>query len=125
MTENTPCTELIGRIKEIAREVNRELGPGYSERVYHNAMEVGLREEGLKYETERIVPIRYKGHVIGNTRADLIVEGEIVVELKAVNVINQVMRIQLESYLRMTGLLHGLLINFSQQGDFVEYVKHT
>jgi GxxExxY protein len=49
------------------------LGPGYSERVYHNAMEVVLRKNGVPYETERIVPIVFEGHTIGNLRADIII----------------------------------------------------
>mgnify|MGYP000607183810 CR=1 FL=1 len=57
-------------IEDFAREIYSDLGPGYSERVYHNAMEVLLRERGIPYESERVVLIKFKGHVIGNLRID-------------------------------------------------------
>jgi GxxExxY protein len=57
-------------IEAFAREIYSQLGPGYSERVYHNAMEVLLREKGIPYESERIITIPFKGHVIGNLRAE-------------------------------------------------------
>ena len=54
------------RIEDMMKEIYAELGPGYSERVYHNAIEVRLRELKAMYESERIIPIYYRGHVIGN-----------------------------------------------------------
>ena len=63
-------------IEELCNRVFEELGPGYSERVYHNALEVLLRQRGIPYETERIIPIVFQGHTIGNLRGDLIVNGE-------------------------------------------------
>ena len=71
-------------IRDYAEHVYKVLGPGYSERVYHNAMEVVLRKNGVHYETERIVPIVFEGHTIGNLRADLILNNKTVVELKSV-----------------------------------------
>ena len=59
-------------IHEYVAEIYTILGPGFSERVYHNAIEVLLRENGISYETERIIPITFKGHTIGNLRADII-----------------------------------------------------
>ena len=67
-------------IREYAEHVYKVLGPGYSERVYHNAMEVVLRKNGVHYETERIVPIEFEGHTIGNLRADLILNNKTVSE---------------------------------------------
>ena len=75
-------------IQQYARHVYKVLGPGYSERVYHNAMEVVLRKNGVHYETERIVPIVFEGHTIGNLRADLILNNKTVVELKSVKTMN-------------------------------------
>ena len=71
-------------IQEYVKEIYDILGPGFSERVYHNAMEVILRERGISYETERIIPIVFKGHTIGNLRADIIINKTTVVELKTV-----------------------------------------
>ena len=75
-------------IRDYAEHVYKVLGPGYSERVYHNAMEVVLRKNGVHYETERIVPIVFEGHTIGNLRADLILNNKTVVELKSVKTMN-------------------------------------
>ena len=109
------------QIKEFANEVFKKLGPGYSERVYHNAMEVMLRENGIPYETERIVPIEFHGHVIGNIRADLIVNNNIVVELKAIKNIQPQMEIQARNYLQLLDLPLGMVVNFPQiHTDYVE-----
>lgn len=100
-------------MEEYARHIYRTLGSGYSERVYHNAMEVLLRKNGVAYESERIVPIEFEGHVIGNLRADLIVDGT-VIELKAVKSLNECMKSQTANYLKLTGHKKSLLINFPQ-----------
>lgn len=99
-------------IRSIADHIYKKLGAGYSERVYHNAFEVMLREKNIPYESERIVPIIFEGHVIGNLRADLIIDGKAVIELKAVKSTSSVMIEQLENYLELTGLSEGYLINF-------------
>ena len=104
-------------VREIAKKIQKELGPGYSERVYHNAFEVSLRQAGIPYESERIVPIAYENHVIGNLRADLIVDQSLVVELKSVRCLTPQMIDQLQNYLRLTGIAQGLLINFGFAGD--------
>jgi GxxExxY protein len=109
------------QIKNFANEVFSKLGPGYSERVYHNAMEVMLREHNIPYETERIVPIEFHGHTIGNIRADLIVANSIIVELKAVKNIQPQMEIQTRNYLQLLGLPHGMVVNFPQVNT--EYVE--
>jgi GxxExxY protein len=93
-------------------EIYSTLGPGFSERVYHNAMEVILRENGVAYETERIVPIVFKGHTIGNLRADIIIEKTTVVELKSVKTITDVMVSQARNYLRLLNLQEAYLVNF-------------
>jgi GxxExxY protein len=75
-------------------------------------MHIELGAYGLSYESERPVSVRYRETEITGQRVDLIVEGEIVVELKAVVRLDEVHRAQLISYLRTTGLRGGLLINF-------------
>jgi GxxExxY protein len=98
-------------IGEIAKEIWQELGPGFSERVYHNAFEVGLRERGIKYETERIILLFFKNRNIGNLRADLIV-GDTVVELKATTKLKDENRWQCRNYMKLLSLPKGVLINF-------------
>ncbi len=99
-------------VDTIARHVYLALGPGHSESVYHNAMEVGLRSYGIPYETERIIPIEYEGHIVGNMRADLIVNKEVIVELKSVRSINDAARLQAQQYMKLLGLSKAIVINF-------------
>ena len=101
-------TETIG----CAIEVHRALGPGFLGSIYRRAMRVELEARGLSYECERSVKVKYRGIEIPGQRIDLIVEGVIVVELKAVIRLDEVHRAQVISYLRSTGLRGGLLINF-------------
>jgi GxxExxY protein len=96
---------------ECAQEIMNALDSGYNECVYHKAFEVCLRNRGVDYESERIVPITFNNHVIGNVRSDLII-GDTVVELKSTRTLNDAMRIQLRNYLNLTGLKKGILINF-------------
>lgn len=105
--------------------IYNQLGPGYSERVYHNALEVLLRLDGVQYETERIIPIVFRGHTIGNMRADLIV-GNMIIELKSVKNLTDANRLQVQCYLRLLGLDQGLLVNFgSSDGLHMELISGT
>ena len=104
-------------IIQFSSDVFNCIGPGLSERVYHNALEVSLREKNIPYETERIIPIKFKNHIIGNLRADLIVNNELVVEIKAVNALTTQMTNQLKQYLKLlkeneNKTMKGILINF-------------
>ena len=99
-------------IHQYAQHVYKVLGPGFSEKIYHNAMEVVLRKNGIHYETERIVPIVFEEHTIGNLRADLILNNKTVLELKSVKTVNDVMVTQAQNYLKLTGLPEAYLINF-------------
>jgi|GEM_PF-787575 len=65
--------KLIKKVKNCARDVYKELGPGWKECVYQQALEVGLREKGIDYEDQRVLPISYKNHVVGEGIPDLIV----------------------------------------------------
>ena len=108
-------------IEALAKRIYTQLNSGYSERVYHNCMEVVLRKEGIQYESERIIPIYFEGHVVGNLRGDIIINNEIVLEFKAVKTLNEVMESQVRNYLRLTQLKTGYLINFPlQPGQGVE-----
>ena len=107
-------------IRSVAIRVWHSLGPGFSERVYHNAMEVGLRTLSIPYQTERIVPIMFDEHAIGNIRADLIVDSRIIVELKSVKTIKDEHRIQTRMYMKLLGLSEAVLINFPNSGSDLE-----
>ena len=99
-------------LKNISTKIFEKLGPGYSERVYHNAFEVELRLAGIQYETEKILPVIYEGHTVGNLRADLILAGRTIVELKSVTKLKDEFRNQVRNYGRLTGLESGYLVNF-------------
>jgi GxxExxY protein len=92
--------------------VHRALGPGFLESIYRTAMCIELDARHLAFERERPVRVSYRSVEIPGQRIDLIVEGLIVVELKAVAQLAGVHRAQLISYLRTTGLRGGLLVNF-------------
>jgi GxxExxY protein len=104
----------------MARKIWAELGPGFSERVYHNAFEVELRLRGIPYETERILPITYEGHNVGNLRADLVIDGQIIVELKSTTKLKDEFENQAKNYMRLTGIPSALLINFPAVSGEVE-----
>lgn len=107
--------EAIGKqIVDAAFQVHKELGPGLLESAYESCMIVELIEKGLKVERQLKLPIIYKGKVIdGGYRLDLVVEDEIIIELKSVDHILPVHEAQLISYLKLSGKRLGFLINFN------------
>ena len=104
-------------IEEMMKEVYSELGPGYSERVYHNAVEVILRERYIHYESERHILVKFRGHVVGQLRADIIINNSIVLELKAIKTLTDGMELQAQKYLDLTGLKTAYLVNFPLHSD--------
>lgn len=99
-------------VETLAKRIYSQLGAGYSERVYHNAMEVLLRQYNVQYESERIVQIPFEGHVIGNLRADIIINNETVLEFKTIKTLNEQSELQAQNYLRLMGLKIAYLINY-------------
>ncbi len=75
--------QLITEIIECAKRIRRQLGPGFLEKVYKNAMVVELRKLKLNFETEKLIQVLYDGIVVGEYRTDIIVEGKLILELKA------------------------------------------
>jgi GxxExxY protein len=96
-----------------AIEVHKNLGPGLLESIYEKAICCEFDLKSVKYENQVIVPILYKGKQLGEHRLDLLIENEIIVELKAVERYEPVFEAQLLSYLKLTGKHLGLLINFN------------
>ena len=97
-----------------AIEVHRALGPGLLESVYEVALAEELRAREIPFERQKPVPIRYKGLILEpGLRLDLVVGGELIVEVKSVEQLNDVHAAQLLTYLRMTGCPVGLLLNFN------------
>ena len=94
-------------------EVHRNLGPGFLESIYHRAVCIELDERGMSFEQEKTVDIVYKGRCLQGQRLDLVVEGSVVLEVKAVAQLEQIHGSQVVSYLKATGLSAGLLANFN------------
>ena len=107
--------ELTGKVIGCAMDVHRELGPGYLEKVYENALVIALRSCGMSADQQVPVPARFRGAVVGDFIADLIVDKRLIVELKVVSGLLPVHESQLVSYLKSTGIDVGLLINFGAQ----------
>jgi GxxExxY protein len=97
-----------------AIEVHKELGPGFLEKIYEEALKLQLSECGIRFESQKEVKVKFHGIEIGIHRMDLIIENQIVIELKAVKELLDIHMAQLRSYLKATGLKTGLLINFSK-----------
>ena len=109
MDENQLSNEVIGA----AIEVHKTIGPGLLESVYQECMVYELTNRGFQTAREVSLPVRYKGlQFPAAYRADIVVEDKLILELKAVEVLLPVYSAQLLSYLRMSGLKLGLLINF-------------
>ncbi len=104
--------ELTEQIIGIYYEVYNELGHGFLESVYQNSMFIALEAAGLIVQREFPVPVRFRGQVVGEYRADLIVQRAVIVELKAVHMLEKSHEIQLFHYLRATDYEVGLLLNF-------------
>ena len=104
--------QLISEVIECAKRIRRQLGLGFLEKVYKNAMVVELRKLKLNFETEKLIQVLYDGIVVGEYRTDIIVEGKLILELKATQDLSIANEVQLVNYLTSTQIDDGLLINF-------------
>ncbi len=113
MKDRDPLTE---RIIACCFTVHRELGPGFNEKIYHNALKLVLAQEGLSYQTEKEFRVLYQDKQVGKFRIDLVIEDEVIVEIKALTGnIPSVFGYQLLSYLKASKLHTGLLVNFGNK----------
>ena len=102
------------RIIGAAIEVHTQLGPGLLEKVYETALCAEFKLRGINYEQQQRISINYKGLDVGYYIADLIVENRANVEIKSVDKLEDVHTAQLLTYLKLTGLNAGLLLNFNE-----------
>jgi GxxExxY protein len=110
-----PLSDLTGKIIGCAMEVHRHLGNGFQEVIYQRALEIEMRLQGLEFSREHEMEIFYKGENIGLRRVDFFVEGQIMLELKAVIQLEDVHLAQAINYLEAYKLDIGLLINFGNK----------
>jgi GxxExxY protein len=105
---------LTSQILSACFEVSKELGAGFLESVYQNSLVIALRQKGVKVTTQYPLAVYFRGEVVGNFAADLLVEEKIIVELKAVALLAPEHQAQVINYLKATGIEVGLLVNFGR-----------
>ena len=105
--------DLTDRIIGAAIAVHRAIGPGLHEKSYQAALALEFTALGLAFEQKRVIPITHRGEIVGHHIPDFIVENAVVVELKAAAHIEPVFTTQVLTYLRLTGLRVGLIVNFN------------
>ncbi|MBI4699467.1 MAG: GxxExxY protein [Nitrospirae bacterium] len=103
-------------------EIYNELGEGFLESVYENALYIVLNGYGMSIERQRDIPVYFRGNIIGDFKADMIVNGRVVVELKAVSTLDPAHEAQLINYLKATNIEVGLLLNFGKKPEFKRFV---
>jgi len=106
--------ELSKKIIGAAIEVHRDLGPGFIESIYEQALKIEFAEHNFHFDSQKEIKIKYLGVEVGLHRLDLLVENQIILEIKAVKELLDVHFAQLRSYLKATGLKVGLLLNFAK-----------
>jgi GxxExxY protein len=111
MNEN----EIAAAVVDSAYRIHRSIGPGLFESVYHTLLCHELSKRGLIVEGEKVLSIRYDGILIPDAfRADIVVNGKVIVEIKSLETLGMVHKKQLLTYLKVSGLKLGLLINFGE-----------
>ncbi|MBO4723243.1 MAG: GxxExxY protein [Muribaculaceae bacterium] len=106
---------LISDILDCANIVRKALSPGYTEKVYENALMIELSKAGISAKQQSSIIVKYDDKVVGEFIADIFVENCVIIELKAVQNINEAHQAQLVNYLTATGIDNGLLINFGNE----------
>jgi GxxExxY protein len=110
-----PYSELTGAILGCCFDVMKELGPGFLEKVYKNALFIAMRQKGLQVEVERPYEVIFRGKVVGRYIADLVVNQTIIIELKCCDKLISEHQAQLFNYLKVACLPIGLLVNFRRR----------
>ena len=113
-----PLTE---KIIACCFRVHNELGPGFAEKIYHKALMIAFEDADLAYEAEKTFKVFFQDKKVGSFRLDLLVEGKVIVEIKALTGnVPEVFKYQVLSYLKASGLHVGLLINFGNKSCHIK-----
>ena len=120
-TDKLLYRELTFKIIGIFYRIHSTLGCGFPEKVYQRAIEVEFEKEGVKYEVEKIFEVTYSDKKVGSFRLDMVIDGKVIIEIKAVDRIPRVFREQLISQLKSSPYEVGLLVNFGAAK--LEYVR--
>jgi GxxExxY protein len=114
--------ELTAKIIRVYYDVYNELGHGFLEGVYERSMTFALWDAGLKADAQASIPVTFRGHLVGEYRADILVEDKVLVELKAVRALTAEHYAQVIHYLRATSIEVGLLFNFGSQPSLKRFL---
>lgn len=115
--------DITYKIRAAVFEVNREHGAGFLEKVYENALLIELRNQGLRADAQVPIQVLYKSNVVGEYMADILVEGTVVLELKAIDQLQKIHEAQVLNYLKATRKTLGMLINFRHpKADIKRYI---
>ena len=109
---------ITDRILKVFYEVYNELGHGFLESVYHRSLVLALKSVGLNVSSRVSIPVWFRGTRVGRFEADILVEGCVLLELKAARMLDSSHRAQLLNYLRATEIEVGLLLNFGEKPEF-------
>ena len=112
MVRTMDIDKLTERIIGCAYLVHNTLGPGFLEKVYENSLRIELQKAGLKVKQQEPINVYYNDELVGEFYADLMVDGCVIVELKAIRELAKEHEVQIVNYLNATGINDGLLINF-------------
>ena len=116
--------QITAKIIGCVHQVSNVLGPGFLEKVYENALAVELGQVGLEVEQQHRIEVRYKTVLVGDFVADLLVDGCVIVEIKAVKTLDDIHTAQCVNYLKATGLQVCLLVNFGSPKATVKRVVY-
>lgn len=111
-------SEITGTILECFFKVYNSLGYGFLEKVYERALIIELRHAGLQCSVQHPIKVYYEGEIVGDYFADIMVEGKVIVELKAADALCEEHEFQLVNYLKATDIEVGLLLNFGKKPQF-------
>jgi len=114
--------ETTEKIIGVFYDVYNELGHGFLESVYEESMAIALREAGQQVIQQAPITVYFRGQVVGDFRADLLINDEVIVELKAARAIESMHEAQLMNYLRATRIEVGLLMNFGPKAEFKRFI---
>lgn len=117
-------SDLTYKVIGCAMEVHKELGAGFLEKVYENALILAFQEEGIIAESQKALKVKFHGVIVGEYCADIVVDDKILIEIKAVRAIAPEHKAQIINYLTATGIRVGLLINFGAASlEYERFIK--
>ena len=112
--DNFKHQDITEKIIGAAYNVHNNLGSGFLEKVYQNSLAIELRSLDFLFDMEKPIKVYYRGEIVGDYIADIIVDGKVILEIKAIKELSSIHEVQLVNYLKATGIEVGLLINFGK-----------